>query len=71
MGLLSMAKVLLKHVSSKPNKSYQRDIARITKVTISVRSVYAPKIEMYSSRELSSKEKKHAGNVKVETAAIK
>lgn len=48
-----MAKVLLKHVC-KANSSYQRDVAKIARVTITIKSINAPKLEMYSSRELSN-----------------
>ena len=57
-----MAKVLLKHVGIKPNKSYQRDIAKIAKVAITVRSINAPKIEIYSFKELTNRKEKATGS---------
>lgn len=50
-----MAKVLLKQVGTKPNKAYLKDIAKITRITIAEQSVNAPKMEIYSFREISDR----------------
>ena len=49
-----MTKVLLKHVGNK-SKNYQKDVANISKIAISVRAKNTPKAEMYSKQELCSK----------------
>ena len=50
-----MTKVLLKHVGSMSPKNYQEDVAKISKVAISVRAENTKKMEMYSKQELCSK----------------
>lgn len=50
-----MTKVLLKHVGSKSEKNYQNDVAKISKIAISVRAKNTPKVEMYSKQELCSR----------------
>ncbi len=50
-----MTKVLLKHVGNKSPKNYQKDVAKISKIAISVRAKNTPKAEMYSKQELCSK----------------
>ena len=50
-----MTKELLKHVGSKSEKNYQNDVAKISKIAISVRAKNTPKVEMYSKQELCSR----------------
>lgn len=50
-----MAKVLLKHVENKPNKQFQRNIAKIVSTTLTVKANFVPLIEMSSYKALINK----------------
>ena len=52
-----MARVLLKRVRKRPASQFQEDIAKISRLAVSIKSACLPCLEMYSRKEIETSKK--------------
>ncbi len=61
-----MVRILLKHIGTKSINCYLKEVNRISKITITAKSSSAPKISIYSLKEIE-KQRKLIDNRKTDT----